>query len=82
MTATLSPPDDNPPTLPAAGTLYGLPELAETVATAIRLEEKHRALIERLEAAILKQSQDAADSARRAGGSESSTHRTPELRWA
>ena len=36
MTATLSP-DDTPPTLPAAGTLYGLPELAEAVATAIRL---------------------------------------------
>ena len=66
MTATLSP-DDTPPTLPAAGTLYGLPELAEAVATATRLEEKHRALIERLETAILKQSQDAADSARRAG---------------
>ncbi|MDN5787503.1 hypothetical protein [Pseudorhodobacter sp.] len=66
MTATLSP-DDNPPTLPAAGTLYGLPELAEAVANAIRLEEKHRALIERLESAILRQSQEAADSARRAG---------------
>ncbi len=66
MTATLSP-DDTPPTLPAAGTLYGLPELAEAVATAIRLEEKHRAMIDRLEAVILKQAQDAADSARRAG---------------
>lgn len=66
MTAKLAP-DDTPPTLPAAGTLYGLPELAEAVATASHLEEKHRALIARLEAAILKQSQDAADSARRAG---------------
>jgi hypothetical protein len=66
MTAKLAP-DDSPPTLPAVGTLYGLPELAEAVATATRLEEKHRALIARLEAAILKQSQDAADSARRAG---------------
>ena len=66
MTATLSP-DDTPPTLPGAGTLYGLPELAEAVATAIQMEEKHRAMIERLEAAILKQAQDAANSARRAG---------------
>lgn len=66
MTAVLSP-DDTPPTLPAAGTLYGLPELAEAVATAIRLEDKHRAMIDRLEAAILKQAQDAANSARRAG---------------
>jgi len=47
MTATLSP-DDNPPTLPAAGTLYGMPELAEAATNAIRLEEKHRGLIERL----------------------------------
>lgn len=66
MTATISR-DDNPPTLPAAGSLFGLPELAEAVATATRLEEKHRALIDRLEAAIQKQAQDAADSARRAG---------------
>lgn len=66
MTATISR-DDNPPTLPAAGSLFGLPELAEAVATATRLEEKHRALIDQLEAAIQKQAQDAADSARRAG---------------
>jgi hypothetical protein len=66
MTATIFP-EDTPPTLPTAGTLYGLPELAEAVATVTRLEEKHRAMIERLEAAILKQSMDAADSAGRAG---------------
>lgn len=58
---------DSPPTLPPAGTLFGLPELAEAAATASRLEEKHRAMIDRLEAAIQKQGQDAADSARRAG---------------
>lgn len=51
MIATLAP-DDNPPTLPAAGTLYGLPELAEAVATATLLGEKHRALIAQLAAAL------------------------------
>lgn len=66
MAATLSP-DDTPPTLPPAGTLYGLPELAEAVTTATQLEERHGKMIERLEAAILKEAQDAADSARRAG---------------
>ena len=42
-------------------------ELAEAAATASRLEEKHRAMIDRLEASIQKQGQDATDSARRAG---------------
>lgn len=66
MAATISP-NDNPPTLPAAGTLYGMPELAEAAATALRVEAMHLALIEQLEAAIQKSMQDAADSARRAG---------------
>lgn len=67
MTATLAPDDNPPPALPASGTLYGLPELAAAAEAVTRLEERHRRLIERLEAAILKQSTDAADSARRAG---------------
>lgn len=67
MTTSLQPETNPPPTLPPAGTLYGVPELADAAEAAIRLEERHRRLIERLEAAIVKAANDAADSARRAG---------------
>ena len=67
MTATLSPDDHTPDLAPPPGRSMACPNWPRPSPPRSGLEEKHRAMIDRLEAANLKQAQDAADSASRAG---------------
>ena len=57
----------DPPTLPAPGRFLDVSALAEAATTALGLEERHRKLIDALEAGIAKETEGAAASAARAG---------------